>query len=159
MAAAEVCSYLKLSQEHVVHSSCESLFILERRLAFSACARLSKSKLILTLCKWTFPVSDIPNRRKSLKLARHSTRFISLLQTLPRTAPTPGTYFASKSMDKLTCLGGYVTASLVTTSFSLPKFSHLLKPILTKENAVSIVSRLSWARPNVPSLWPATDVL
>ena len=64
------------------------------------------------------------------------------LQTLPRTAPTLGTYFASKSIDMLTCLGGYVTTWLVTTSVSVPQLSHLLKPILAKEFAVSIVSRL-----------------
>lgn len=157
MSTAEVCSYLKLRQEHVVHDSCGSLFILERSFAFFAWAWLSKIKLTLTLYKWMFPVPDIPNRGKSLKSARHSTRFISPLQTLPLTAPTPGTYFVSKSIDKLTCLGGYLTTSLATTSVSFPQLSHLLKPILTKESAVSNVSHLRLAKPTVLSLWPANN--
>jgi len=73
MAAAEVCSNLKLRQEHVVAASCGTLFVLESSFAFSACAWLSKIELILTLYKRMFPVSDIPNRCKSLKLTRHST--------------------------------------------------------------------------------------
>jgi hypothetical protein len=62
MAAAEICSYLKLRQEHFVHAICGSLLILERSFAFFAWAWLSKIKLILTLYKGMFPVSDIPNR-------------------------------------------------------------------------------------------------
>ena len=118
-------------------ASCGSLFILDRSSVFPACTWLSKIKFILTLYKLMFPVSAIPSRCKSLKLALHSTRFIFPLHTIPRTAPTPGAYFASKSVDKLTCLGGCVTTSLVTPSVPVPQLSHLLKPILTKEFACS----------------------